>query len=320
MSAKGWLEYVVTEQDEGQTVEQIVREKLAVSGRMVQRLTRSKGIRLNRKNAYLKRTVKKGDKVAVRIADRERTGAASLPETEHPRILTKAPPVEILYEDDHLLVANKPAGMMVHPLRETDRATLVEALAAHFQVTGEASVAIPHPVHRLDKETSGAVLIAKSSYAHQLADRVLRAGKLHREYIALVSGRVEKNSGTIRAAIIRDGRHPTKRKWSEAGDPAITHYEVLVRGTDTTLVKAWLETGKTHQIRVHFSGLGHPLIGDRLYGGKGFGFFRQALHAYRLSFPHPLFDEVVEVLAPLPEDLRSYLAKAGYDEHLENGS
>ncbi|WP_126428980.1 RluA family pseudouridine synthase [Brevibacillus marinus] len=311
MAAQGWLEYVVAEQDEGLSVEQIVREKLAVSGRMLQRLTRSKGIRLNGKSPYLQRAVKKGDRIAVRIADKPGGGPPSRSRLEQREPRKQTLPVEILYEDEQLLVANKPAGLIVHPVRETDRDTLAGRLAGYFQARGES--AVPHPVHRLDKDTSGAVLFAKSSYAHQLADKVLRTGQLHREYLALLCGNVEQESGTIRAAISRDGRHPTKRKLSDTGEPAVTHYEVLARGDDTTLVRIWLETGKTHQIRVHFASLGHPLVGDRLYGGTGDGFFRQALHAHRLSFPHPLHGTFVEVSAPLPDDFRACLQKAGKD-------
>lgn len=313
VALREWLTHEVTEQDEGLTVEQIVRQKLGVSGRMLQRLTRSKGIRLNGKSPYLQREVKKGDTVAVRIADKP-GGAASLRSRPIQAAFVQQPlPVEILYEDDVLLVANKPAGLIVHPVRKRDRDSLVARLGACFQARGE--LAVPHPVHRLDKETSGTVLIAKSSYAHQLADKLLRTGKLHREYLALLCGQWRQESGTIRAAICRDGRHPTKRRLSDAGEPAVTHYAVLARSSATTLVRVWLETGKTHQIRVHFAGLGHPLVGDRLYGGAEYGFLRQALHACRISFPHPLNGTLVEVSAPLPDDFRTCLKQAGYDGH-----
>ncbi|MBO8165395.1 MAG: RluA family pseudouridine synthase [Brevibacillus sp.] len=316
MPAKEWIEYVVTEQDEGMTVEEIIRQKLAVSGRMLQRLTRSKGIRLNRKMPYLKRPVKLGDRVAVRIADRGAANGKAAREalktpSGRPEHLSAAPDVETLYEDEYYLVANKPSGLMVHAVRKTRQAALVDVLAVRFRAQGQPIV--PHLVHRLDKETSGAVLIAKSSYAHQLAARMMNRGNLHREYLAIVCGCMQEESGTIRAAIKRDGLHPTRRKVSGTGEPAVTHYRVLAIGTDTTLVKVWLETGKTHQIRVHFAHHGHPLVGDGLYGGKCSCFHRQALHAFRLSFPHPLTGELVTATAPLPDDLRSYLRKCGYD-------
>jgi len=298
MSQKQWLEYVVAEEDAGLTVEQIVREKLSVSGRMLQRLTRSKGIQLNRKQPYLKRQVKPGDRVAVRVAD---------PKPQRADVQAAVIPLDILYEDDHLVIVNKPAGMMVHPVGPGQTDTLVDALTAHFQQKGEpASV---HAVHRLDKQTSGAVLLAKSSYGHQLADRLLREGAIHREYLAIATGRIEQERGTISAPIGRDPRHSTKRMVTERGDHAVTHFEVADRSERSTLVRIRLETGRTHQIRVHFQHIGHPLAGDTLYGGEKMGFSRQALHAGTLSFPHPLNGEQIVAEAPLPEDMRTFMAR-----------
>ncbi len=297
---KSWLEYVVTREDEGMTVERIVREKLAVSGRMLQRLTRSKGIQLNRKPPYLKRQVKEGDRISVRIADRpDGKDAAPLP-------LSAAEwTPERLYEDEWFVVVNKPAGMMVHPVKPTHTHTLVHALAAEFRRRGEP--AVPHPVHRLDKETSGAILLAKSGYAHQLADRILREDRLDRQYVAVVTGVIEAEQGTVDAPIGRDPRHPARRCVKESGDSAITHYRVLARDAESTLVRVWLETGRTHQIRVHFAHLGHPLAGDGLYGGERLGCARLALHAERLVFPHPLSKETVDVFAPFPDDLAALI-------------
>lgn len=304
VSRKDWLEYIVTEEDAGMSVEQIVRQKMNVSGRMLQRLTRSKGILLNRKQPFLKREVKAGDQVAVRVVEKPAapdhgkpalTGSTAVPAATFP-------PIEILYEDDHLLIANKPAGMMVHPLKPEQHDTLVHALAALFQQRGEASGV--HPVHRLDKETSGAILIAKSSYGHQLADRLLREGGIHREYLAVVMGCVELDQGTIDAPIGRDPQHPTKRRVSERGDAAVTHYAVKERTDDMSLIRVWLETGRTHQIRVHFQYVGHPLVGDTLYEGKRGLMRRQALHASVLTFQHPLSREKIQVEAPLPLDLK----------------
>ncbi|MFY0546068.1 RluA family pseudouridine synthase [Brevibacillus sp. H7] len=287
MSQRQWMEYNVAEEDAGKTVEQIVREKMGVSGRMLQRLTRSKGIQLNRKPPFLKRQVKPGDRVSIRIADQTpQTGQAA--EAIHI-------PLEILYEDDHLVVVNKPAGMLVHPVGPGETNTLVHAL------TGV------HPVHRLDKHTTGAVLLAKSSYGHQLADRLLREGGIHREYTAVVCGKLERERGTIDAPIGRDPRHPTKRQVSERGDTAITHFEVVARSERSSLVRIRLETGRTHQIRVHFQHIGHPLAGDTMYGGRKMGFSRQALHARMLSFAHPLNGQPIVAEAPLPDDMKRFI-------------
>lgn len=314
MSRKDWMEYIVTEEDAGMNVEQIVRQKLNVSGRMMQRLTRSKGIQLNRKQPFLQRQVKPGDQVAIRVVERQLerqpqhdASREKLP-TQSPlpsdRTTQQVPtlPIELLYEDDHLLIVGKPAGMMVHPIKEEQDGTLVHALADLFAQRGE-QVSI-HPVHRLDKDTSGSILIAKSSYGHQLADRLLREGVIHREYVAVVSGVLADDSGTIEAPIGRDMKHPTKRKVTEGGDAAITHYEVIRRSSYMTMVRVWLETGRTHQIRVHFEHIGHPLAGDTMYGGARGLLRRQALHASSLTFHHPLLNEKLHCEAPMPTDLK----------------
>ncbi|MFS0920102.1 RluA family pseudouridine synthase [Brevibacillus sp. 179-C 1.1 NHS] len=303
MSRKDWIEYIVSEEDAGMNVEQIVRQKLNVSGRMIQRLTRSKGILLNRKQPFLQRQVKAGDNVAVRVIERqEQPSGQPRHDTKPEGATTPLPSIDILYEDDHLLIANKPAGMMVHPVNQEQTDTLVHALAAVLAARGEqASV---HPVHRLDKDTSGAILVAKSSYGHQLADKLLREGGIHREYLVVASGVLTEGSGTIDAPIGRDARHPTKRRVVESGDPAITHYEIQQISEGMTLARVWLETGRTHQIRVHFAHIGHPLSGDTMYGGARGLLRRQALHASKLSFLHPLLDKEIVVEAPIPSDLK----------------
>lgn len=295
MKRSNWLEYVVLADDAGMTVERIAREKLAVSGRMLQRLTRSKGILLNRKTPFLQKTVKAGDRVSVRVADQanERmVEAVAYDPSFQP---------EILFQDEHFLIVNKPAGLMVHPTAQGQTGTLLQLLAAWLAHRGE-SAAI-HAVHRLDKETTGTILFAKSGYAHQLADRMLREGAVKREYLAVLSGQLTEEKGTITAAIGRDPYHQTRRRVTAQGDAAITHYEAIARSERYTLARIWLETGRTHQIRVHFQHLGYPLAGDRLYGGSTIDFSRQALHAYRLTVPQLVAGTEIEVTAKLPEDL-----------------
>lgn len=300
MSGKNWLEYVVTPEDAGMTVEQIIREKLAVSGRMLQRLTRSKGVQLNRKAPFLGRQAKAGDRVSVRIGEQKRP-EADFPVSKSGAIVPEEIPVEILFEDEHFIIVNKPDGMMVHPVNQEQTGTLVHALAAYLLKRGESPAV--HAVHRLDKETTGAVLIAKSSYAHQLADRILREGGIDREYLAIVSGRVARDTGTIDAPIARDPSHKTKRQVSDRGEPAVTHYQVVARAETSTLVRVRLETGRTHQIRVHFAHIGHPVAGDTLYGAPRSFIKRQALHAERLAFTHPVSKREIKAKAALPADL-----------------
>ncbi|MEJ8544238.1 RluA family pseudouridine synthase [Brevibacillus borstelensis] len=312
LSKKGWLEYEVAEEDAGLTVERIVKERLHVSGRMLQRLTRSKGLLLNRRPPFLKRAVKAGDKVSIRVMDQPAPDASprQAGERQQGQHFDAVLPVEILYEDEHLLVANKPAGMMVHPVKQDQKGTLVHALAEYLRGKGEPDRV--HPVHRLDKETSGAILVGKTSYGHQLADRLLRDGSLHREYLAVLCGCLENPAGTISAPIGRDPRHPARRLVTDRGEAAVTHYERAASSAETTLVRVWLETGRTHQIRVHFRHIGHPLAGDGMYGGRRDLLKRQALHASRLSFPHPITGEEIVCAAPLPEDM-ARLIESEYD-------
>nr|WP_204518145.1 RluA family pseudouridine synthase [Brevibacillus fulvus] len=283
------------------TVEQIIRGKLAVSGRMLQRLTRSKGIQLNRKPPFLGRQVKEGDRVSVRIAERTPSAKET---TAQPSARLAA--LDILFEDEFYLIVNKRAGMMTHPINKEQTETLVDVVRLYLQGKGETGAV--HPVHRLDKQTSGAVLLAKNSYAHQLADRALRNKDIRREYLAVLSGHLSEESGTIAAPIGRDHSHPTKRRVVKQGEPAVTHFQVVARSEQFTLVRIELETGRTHQIRVHFQHLGYPLLGDTLYGGEK-GLSHQALHAIALSFIHPVHKQEVSVEAALPKDLAEFLAR-----------
>lgn len=211
-------------------------------------------------------------------------------------------PVDILYEDDHLLVANKPAGLLLHPTEPRHTKTLDHLIAGHFARTGVAAK-VRH-VHRLDQDTSGVVLYAKHALASALLDERLRERNISRAYIAFVHGAVKQDSGTITQPIGKDRFHPNRRRVSPNGDPAVTHYRVVERFAQAAKLECRLETGRTHQIRVHLSHLGHPLIGDTLYGGKAGMIGRQALHAAVLRFSHPFGEETMEVRSPLQDDLR----------------
>ncbi|RNB81985.1 RluA family pseudouridine synthase [Brevibacillus fluminis] len=303
MSQSRWREYVATEADTELTVEQVIREKLMVSGRMLQRLTRSKGIQLNRKTPFLGRKVKVGDRISVRVVDKPDPAASA--GAQMLLMNPDLPAPDVLYEDNEYIIINKPAGMMVHPVGEGQNETLVHVLTAYWAAKG--APAVPHPVHRLDKETSGTVLIAKSSYAHQLADRLLRDNKISREYVAVLSGVVASDEGAVNAPIARDPLHKVRRRVHAKGENAVTHYKVLARSESMTLVEAWLETGRTHQIRVHFAHLGHPLLGDTLYGGERSKATGQALHAHRLSFVHPVTSAPIAVEAKLPAGLATFI-------------
>ncbi|AFH65051.1 RluA family pseudouridine synthase [Paenibacillus caseinilyticus] len=213
-------------------------------------------------------------------------------------------PLEVLYEDDFCLVAGKPAGVKVHPTADGEEGTLLHAAAWHLEASGQRCR--PRHIHRLDEDTTGPVLLAKCGWAQVRLDEQMREKQISREYAAFVRGRFGQARGTIDAAIGRDRHHPTRRRVSPTGDRAVTHYEVERQFAGAALVKLKLETGRTHQIRVHLAHLGHPLFGDTLYGGPSAPEIgRQALHGQRLTFDHPLTGEPVDVSCPWPRDFES---------------
>jgi len=214
--------------------------------------------------------------------------------------------LDILYEDEFCLVVNKPAGMSVHPAERGQHGTLAGAVAWHYAATGQAC-AVRH-IHRLDKDTTGAVLYAKNEWAHVLLDEAMQHKRIDRRYCAVVAGAPAARQGTVRAPIGRDRHHAGKRRVSPGGDAAVTHYKVREQLRGAAWIELRLETGRTHQIRVHMSHLGHPLLGDVLYGGAPL-FPRQALHGERLLFAHPVERIPIDVHAPLPEEMSRLLDK-----------
>jgi 23S rRNA pseudouridine1911/1915/1917 synthase len=224
-------------------------------------------------------------------------------------------PLEVRYEDDRLLVVAKPAGLVVHPGPGHPTGTLVNALLGRAGTSlsaGGGEADRPGIVHRLDKDTSGLLLVAKDDPTHLALTRDLAAHRVERRYLALVQGRLPTETGTVDAPV---GRHPRDRKRMavvHGGRRAITHWRVLETLPATQLVEATLETGRTHQVRVHLASLGHPLVGDRAYGADPtlaarLGVGRPFLHAWRLAFAHPTTGQRVELTEPLPDDLQSVL-------------
>lgn len=206
--------------------------------------------------------------------------------------------VPILYEDDHVIVFNKPAFINTHPNNiQVEKDTLLNAAVYYLQAKGEFCN-IRH-IHRLDRDTTGAILFAKHSLAGAILDRMLEERKIKRTYLAVANGLLASKRGKINEPIGRDRHHPTKRRVSLSGQEAITNYEVIRfdQRKKLTYIKCWLDTGRTHQIRVHFSHIGHPLAGDVLYGGGTF-FQRQALHAVKIEFLHPITFEKIICHAP----------------------
>jgi 23S rRNA pseudouridine1911/1915/1917 synthase len=225
---------------------------------------------------------------------------------------TEVPPASfsVAYEDEHLLIVDKPPGVVVHPARGHRRGTLVQALAG--RVAGGDDAERPGIVHRLDRDTSGLLVVARSDAAHAALKAQLARRELVREYLALVEGRPPARSGTIDAPLGRDRRVRTRISTdTDEGREAITHFEVERALPHDTLLRVRLETGRTHQIRAHLLAIGHPVAGDREYGAPGrHGLERQFLHAARLAFPHPVGGAPIDVRSPLPEDLAAALRRA----------
>ena len=220
-------------------------------------------------------------------------------------------PLDIVYEDGDLIVLNKPKGLVVHPAAGHWSGTLVNALLHHCRdsLSGINGALRPGIVHRIDKDTSGLLVVAKNDFAHQNLAAQLQDHSLAREYVCLVTGGMRADSGTVDAPI---GRHPTDRKRMAVvadGRPAVTHWQVLERFSGYTLLKCRLETGRTHQIRVHMANIGHPIVGDMVYGRKKpeLGQDTQCLHARAITFRHPRSGETVTLTCPLPPYLEALI-------------
>ena len=229
--------------------------------------------------------------------------ALAAPELEHEPL-----DLRIAYEDEHLLVVDKPAGLVVHPGAGHAGGTLVQGLLHRGLAGGDPER--PGIVHRLDRDTSGLLVVARTEAAYEGLQALAKARKLEREYLALVRVRPRSRSGRIEAPIGRDRREPTRRSLdSDSPKPAITHFEVVELFADHALLRVTLETGRTHQIRVHLAAIGLPVAGDPVYGTPEQGLRRQFLHAARLAFPHPVTGEQIEAVSPLPDDLEAAIER-----------
>lgn len=279
--------------------------------RSIETLTRSAAARLLEEGAVFLdgKPVRKNYKTAA--GD---TFEVTLPEPEPVEAVPQDIPLDVIYEDDDVIVVNKPVGMVVHPAAGHPDGTLVNALLYHCgtSLSGINGSLRPGIVHRIDRDTSGLIIAAKNDLAHQCLAEQLQDHSLYREYEALCVGNLKEESGTVNAPI---GRHPVDRKRMAVdrknGREAVTHWTVLGRYPGYTHIQCRLETGRTHQIRVHMASLGHPLLGDVVYGARKPvpGLAGQCLHARRLSFVHPRSRERVTVECPLPDWFIQVLTK-----------
>ena len=272
----------------------LARELPKFSRSRIQTLIRNHDITLNGSPTLPRQIVRAGDLIDLNEPPPEKID--NLPE---------AIPLDVLYEDEELIVINKPPGLVVHPGAGQREHTLVNALLYHFpKLSGIGGKERPGIVHRIDKETSGCLVVAKTDQAHRRLSAQFAERKVEKVYLALVGGKLRRSAGTIDEQI---GRHPVHRKrmsvTSRHGRPAKTDYQVLSSSSDVSLVACTLHSGRTHQIRVHLHHLGHPVLGDKVYGGKfAKSFPRQMLHAWKLGFEHPRTGEWKRFEAPPPSD------------------
>jgi 23S rRNA pseudouridine1911/1915/1917 synthase len=247
-------------------------------------------------------------KPALRLEAGQRV-TVDLPASAPSRAEPEPIALDVLYEDRDILAVNKPAGMTVHPAPGHYTSTLVNAILAHCKdLSGIGGVLRPGIVHRLDRDTSGVILVAKNDAAHNALARQMKDRSIEKTYVALVEGTPKPPQGVIEAPIARDPRHRQRMAIVEGGRDAVTAYRVVERFAGVSVVEAKPKTGRTHQIRVHFAAIGHPIVGDKVYGKRSPLIDRQFLHARGISFDHPRTGERMRIEAPLPPDLARALA------------
>lgn len=296
--------FIVSEESEGERIDKYLNELMeSLSRSYIQKLLAYGNITLNTKPVKANYKVKAEDEIKLYIPP------AKLPDIEPEDI-----PLDVLYEDDDVIVVNKPKNMVVHPAPGHYSGTLVNALLYHCSgnLSGINGVLRPGIVHRIDKNTTGSVIACKNDASHASIAEQLKEHSIMRKYHAIVCGRLKEEEGTIHTLI---GRSPYDRKKmavvKNGGKDAVTHYKVLERFEKYTYVECILETGRTHQIRVHMASIGHPLLGDEVYGTVKvpFSMEGQCLHAKILGFHHPATDKYIETDAPLPQYFADLLQK-----------
>ena len=297
-------EYIVPEEFSGVRIDKFLSESCPMQSRsFLQKLLKSELVDVNGKTVKSSYKVSAGETVSFEV-----------PEAVDAEITAQEMPLDILYEDQDVILINKPKGMVVHPAAGHYEGTLVNGLMHHCrdQLSGINGVMRPGIVHRIDMDTTGVIIACKNDLAHNSIAEQLKVHSITRKYYAVVFGNLPDDEGTVEAPI---GRHPTDRKKmsviSKNGKEAVTHYRVLERFRGYTYVECRLETGRTHQIRVHMASIGHPLLGDQVYGPakQPFHLNGQTLHAGVLGFIHPRTGEYMEFSAPLPDYFEELLTK-----------
>ena len=288
------LTHTVIEAEAGQPVKQLLHGLWGISGSFLSRLKFQQAITVNGAPVTVRFVPRPGDVLAADVSD--------LP-GEHPHIRPVDFPLDILYEDEDLLLINKPAGIAVHPAALTEETATIAGAAAHYLHSS-----CFHAVNRLDRGTTGVMAVAKTGFIHARCMAMLHTDDFRREYRAVCEGIPSPAEGDIDLPIGRAESSLLKRQADPLGQPAHTHYEVLAASQGRALLRLTPTTGRTHQLRVHMAAIGHPLTGDWLYGTEDKSLIaRPALHSYHLRMTHPLTGAVIDVTAPLPEDIQRLL-------------
>ncbi|MEH7609790.1 RluA family pseudouridine synthase [Gottfriedia acidiceleris] len=291
-----WFKVIIGVEYKNQTVESYLKNVWQFPKKLLHELRMAKGCRINGEVKPWNTILLSGDQVEMQLYIEEEYGVIPIEQS-----------IEVCYEDEHLLIVNKPYGVDTHPNEKGQLNTLANGVAFHFQENG-LKTKVRH-IHRLDKDTTGGVVFAKHALSSSILDSMLSQRKIKRTYTAIVEGNVKLPKGTINEAIGRDRHHPTRRRVSPKGDKAITHYKKIryISNLNITILECQLDTGRTHQIRVHLSFLGHPLIGDLVYGGKQKLLKRQGLHASNVQLTHPFTKENISIDIPFPSDIKQLL-------------
>lgn len=289
-------------EDKEQRIDKYIADKEELSRVMTKRLIDEENILVNDKKVKSSYIVQKGDKITINI-----------PEIKEVDLKAQEIPLDIIYEDTDIVVVNKTKGMVVHPAAGNPDGTLVNAIMAHCKgnLSGIGGELRPGIVHRLDKDTSGLLIIAKNDKAHLQMSEQIQKRQVKKTYLSLVRGVIAENEATIKMPIGRSTKDRKKMAVTKNGKEAITHFKVLERFKDYTYLQVRIETGRTHQIRVHMAEIGHPVVGDMVYsnGKNEFGIEGQMLHAKSLDFNHPITEEPMHLEAPLPKYFEEVLEK-----------